>query len=100
MPSVAAERLHDRLALGPVAKRAQQLLLEGLHPAKDEVFLGREVVEHRRLGDLRLPGDLGDRHLVEAPLREQPPRRIGDQLPGPLLLQLAKSELGRHRLGS
>jgi hypothetical protein len=83
-----------------VAQRVEELLLERLHPVKDEVFLGREVVEHRRLGDLRLPGDLRHRDRVEAPLGEQPPSRVGDLLPRALLLKFARSECGRHRVGA
>ena len=86
----AAERGEHRLASRPGADRVGQPGAEGLQPPVEQVFLGGEVVEDRRLRDLRLPRNLGDSHPVEPPVGEQPPRGVGDQLPRLLLLQLAK----------
>ena len=79
-----------------VANGLEELLLEGLHLAVDEVFLGGEVVEDRRLGDVGFAGDLGDRDLVEAPLHEEVHRGVADQLAGALLLAFPHSQLGAH----
>jgi hypothetical protein len=83
----AAESGEDGLAGGAFADRLQQCVLEGLHAAVDQVFLGREVVEHGRLRDLGRPGDLGDADLLEAPLGEQPPSGPLEQLPCLLLFR-------------
>src|SRR4029077_1335381 len=88
-----AESSEGRLAGLTVAHGIGQPGAEGLEPRVEQVLLGAEIVEHGRLGDLRLPRDLGDRHLVEAAGRVQPPRGVRDQLPGLLLLQLAKTHL-------
>ena len=85
------KRADDGFSGLPVADAREHLLLECLETAVEKVFLGGEVVEHGRLGDLRLTGDLGHRNRVEAPLGEQPTRRVGDQLPGALLLALPET---------
>jgi hypothetical protein len=87
----APEGGQDRLAYRPRADRLDQPGAEGLEPEEEEVFLVREVVEHRGGGDLGLAGDLGHRHPVEAPVGEQSPSRVGDQLAGLLLLTFAES---------
>src|SRR3954452_7980847 len=91
----ASERGQYRLARRPVADRAQQLVLEGLEPPVDEVFLGREVVEDRLDGDVGGTCDLRDRDGLEAAFAEQAACRLGDQLAG--LLLLALTEPGAHR---
>jgi hypothetical protein len=92
----AGERGEHALAGWSLADRRQQLLLEGLEAAVEEVLLGREVVEDGRRRDLRLPRDLRHGHPVEAALGEQSPGGVGDQLPRALLLALAQTELGGH----
>ena len=88
--------LDDGFSGLPVADAREHLFLECLETAVEKVFLGGEVVEHGRLGDLRLTGDLGHRNGVESPLGEQPPRGVGDQLSGALLLALSETQLGGH----
>src|SRR4029450_2449280 len=46
--------------------------------------------EHRLLGDLGGPGDLGHGDGVEAALGEEAPAGFGDQFPCPVLLALAE----------
>ena len=72
-----------------LADGREQLLLERLEPPVDEVFLGREVVVDRLLGDVGLARHLRDGDPVEAALGEQAPRSLGDQLPHLVLLALA-----------
>lgn len=61
-------------------------------PVQDQVLLGREVPEERRLGDLG-GGHLRDGHGVEPLLQEESDRDVGDSLVHPLLLALAQSDL-------
>ena len=93
MSTKPAKACDDRFVAIPVADRSQELVLERLHAVKDEVFLGRKVVEHGRLGNVRVARDLRDRYVLEPALREQTPRRFGRSLPGALLLALTKSKL-------
>ena len=85
----APDRLQDALAGGALADGVAELLLERLQAPVNEVFLRREVVEHRLLGDLGLARDLGDGDAFEAPLGEPAARDLGDQLARVLLLALA-----------
>jgi hypothetical protein len=55
-----------------VANRGEKLVLERLEAAVDELFLGRKVVEHGRLGDVGFAGDLVDADPLEAALRTNP----------------------------
>src|SRR5262249_40067344 len=91
------ERGEQRLAVGALADRGEQPLLESLEAAKDQVLLAREVVENRLLPHLRFTGDLGDAHLLEAALAEQAAGGFGEQLPRPLFLPLPESQLGCHQ---
>src|SRR5262249_13404192 len=72
--------------------------LERLESEVEHVLLGAEVVEHGRLGDLRVARDLGYGHSVEPAIGEQPPGGVGDELPSPLLLQLTQSHIRRHEI--
>jgi hypothetical protein len=87
------ERIEGRLSRLALADRRQQLLLERLEPAVEEVLLGGEVVEDGRLGYVRRPGDLGDRDAVKPAFCKQVPGRVGYQLPCLLLLALAQPRL-------
>ena len=71
-------------------------MLEGRHPAEEQVFLGREVVEDRDLRYVGGGGDLGHRHTVEAALGEQPLRRLEYGAPRRFLLPLAQPRRGVH----
>jgi hypothetical protein len=93
---VAAEGVQDRLAHRALADGVDQLGLERLHPAVEEVLFGREVVVDRALGDVGGPCHLGHGDRVEAPVAEQPVRRRGDQRPGLALLALSKPRPGAH----
>ena len=42
-------------------------------------------------------GKLGDRDAIEAPLGEQAPRRVGDELPRAQLLALPQAQVRLHR---
>src|SRR5262249_43547854 len=86
----------DRLAGWTVADGSEEIVLEALEPAVDEVFFRREVVEDGRLGDVRFAGDLGDADALEAALGKQPPGGLGDELPSLLLLALAQTQLRAH----
>jgi hypothetical protein len=90
------ERGRDRLAGGTVADRRDQGRLELLQLAVDQIFLGREVVEHGRLGHVGPPGYVHDRHTVEAVLGEKVERRRRDRLPGLLLLAFPQARLSLH----
>jgi hypothetical protein len=89
----ASEGGQGRLPGRPLADGLDQLGPERLQPVEEQVFLGREVVEHRRHRDLGLAGDLGHRDPLEAAVGEQPPGRVGDQLACLLLLALAEAQL-------
>ena len=86
----APEGGQHRLSRIPGGDRFDQPRAEGLEPGEAEVLPGREGVEDGRLGDLRLAGDVGDRHPVEPAVGEQPPRGAGDQLARLLLLAPAE----------
>jgi hypothetical protein len=45
---------------------------------QDQVFLGGEIPEEGRLGDLGRRGDVDDRNVVEAVRQEQRDRGVGD----------------------
>jgi EmrB/QacA subfamily drug resistance transporter len=94
----AREGRQDRLVRVALANRVEEPLLEELHAAEEEVLLCREVVEDGLPRDLGFAGDLIDGDGVEAVLLEQAPRSLGDRLPCPLLLPLAKSCLAVHLL--
>ena len=81
-----------------VADGPQELVLERFHSLVDEVFLGREVVEHRRLGHLRRPGDLGHAHVLETAPGEQLQGSGRDELAGLVLLALPQPEFLIHSL--
>ena len=93
----ATEGLEHRLAGRPVADRGEQLFLEVLEAAVDEVFFGREVVEDGRRRDVGGLRDLGHRDGVEAAFGEQRQRRGGDRLARLLLLPLSQSWVGHRR---
>jgi hypothetical protein len=58
----------------PVADSTAQHL-DGVHrPVQQQVFLAREVFEHRHARHPGLAGDLGHRHRVESTVEEQPGR--------------------------
>ena len=78
------------------ADQRPEPFFEDLHAAVEEIFLGREVVEDRPRRDVGFPGHLGDGDGVEAPLDEEPPRRLRDLHPCLLLLPLPKAEFGGH----
>lgn len=69
-----------------------------LAPVEEQVLLGREVVVHRVDGDVGGPGDLRDRHAVEAAFQEQARGHVGDALPALALLALPQSLGRRHAL--
>ena len=75
----------------PRANGFEQLLLECLEPAVEQVFLRREVVEDRGGRDVGGSCHLRDRHGVEAAFREQRQRRVGNGGAHLLLLSLAES---------
>ena len=85
----AAEGLQDRLAAWAIADRSEELVLEALEAAVDEVFLGWEVVEDGCLGYVGFAGDLGDADRLEAALGEEPSGGVGEQLPGLQLFPLS-----------
>src|SRR5207253_4797651 len=92
----AFEGGEDRFAALALADGVEQLLLEDLHPAEEEVFLRREVVEDCLPRDVGLACDVVDRDGVEAALLEEATRRLGDRAPGLLLLALPKPLLLGH----
>ena len=63
-------------------------------PVEEQVLLGREVVEDRVGRDPGGPGHLDHRDLLEAALGEQAHGGVGQELPGLLLLEFAKSHGG------
>src|SRR6266705_2265638 len=81
---------------GQQAARLGDEALEGRQAAVEEVFLGREVVEHRLARDVGFARDVGDGDGVKAVLLEQAARRLRDQAPGLLLLALAEPWLVIH----
>src|SRR5262249_20831384 len=92
-----AERVENRLADRAVADRGEQLLLERLEAAVEQVFLRREVVEDgcgRHIGCLR---HLGHRDVVEAALCKERQSGVCDGRACLLLLPLAKTG-SRHEL--
>jgi hypothetical protein len=86
----AGEGGQDRFAGPALADRLQQPRLVELQAAVEEVFFGREVVEHGLARDVGGAGDVGDGDGVEAMLLEQAPRGLRDQAPGLQLLALAE----------
>src|SRR5258708_12670577 len=64
----AAERAQRRLPPRAAAHRLDQLLFKKLHPAVEEVFLGREIVEDCYLRDIAPPRDLAHVTPITAPL--------------------------------
>ena len=89
----AAQRSEDRLAGTTASNRLTQRLFARRHLVEEEVFLRREVVEDRLLGDARLGRDLGDGNVVEAALDEEAHRRIRNLPPRLLFLRLAQPHL-------
>lgn len=61
-----AEGGEHALPRRPVAHGGEQLALERLQPAVDEVLLRWEVLEDGRDGDVSRLGDLRDAHVLEA----------------------------------
>jgi len=90
------EGREDGLPRLPRANGLEQLGLEDLHLVVEEVLLRGEVVEDRPFRHVGGAGDLGNRHLVEATLREQAPGRLGDPRPPLLLLSLSEAQLDTH----
>ncbi|MCO5606194.1 hypothetical protein L7F22_060381 [Adiantum nelumboides] len=77
-----------------VAHRGHQLgLLFGVL-VEQQRLLAAEVLEQRGDRDVRGLGDLGDGHLVEAPVEEQAQRGVRDALAGGGLLAFAASGRG------
>jgi hypothetical protein len=64
----APEGGQHRFAGRTVSKGVDELLLEDLHAAVEEVFLGREVVEDGPDGDACIAGDLCHSDRVESAL--------------------------------
>ena len=73
----------------PAADCVEEALLEELHPAVEQVFLGGEVVEDGDLRHVGGPRHLGHSDLIEASVGEQAASRLGDELARLLLLALA-----------
>ncbi len=94
-PEVAVQRRHRPDAGLTVTYDACRLALVLRKPVKHQVFLGGEVPEESRLGDLGPRGDAVDRDAVEAALQEQRDGRVSNGvarpplLPGPQSRQLA-----------
>lgn len=95
-----AERGQQRLLGRAFAQGGDQGLLMRGHPVIDQVFLGPEVVEDGRLGDLGNPGDLGDGDPFEAVLEEQRECGVGDLPPSPPLLAFPQARLGAQGYAS
>ena len=88
------ERVDDGRARRALADRRQELVLEDLEAAVDEILLAREVVEDGRRRDLGRARDVGHGDGVEAARGEELHRRRRDRLTRPLLLPLAQPLLG------
>ena len=86
-----AERVEDRLAVGPRPDRLRERPRALGDLVEEEILLRREVIEDRLLRHAGLGGDLGDGNLVEATLDEQAHRHVGDLLPGRELLRLPQA---------
>ena len=74
------------------ADGSEQLRLERLQAAVEEILLGRKVVEDRLHGDIGLAGNIRDRRGFEPALDEQPPRGLGDRPARALLLALTPAQ--------
>ena len=92
----AAEGLDRGLATRTGAHRLEEVLLEELHPSVEQVFFGREVVEHRDLGDVGGAGNLRHGHVLETPPGEQSSGAVEDGLPGLLFLARPEPDLCEH----
>ncbi|BFO18531.1 hypothetical protein SHKM778_49190 [Streptomyces sp. KM77-8] len=73
-----------RRALGDVRRVPLPLVVR--EPVQYQVFLGGEVPEEGRLGDLGGRGDVVDRDAVEAVLQEQRDGRVADGVSRPFPL--------------
>ena len=76
------------------ADQVAQPILNLLLAVGDQLFLGREVVVDRLLGDLGLARHVADRDMFVAALGEQAGRGVGDEPAGARLLELAQSGSG------
>ncbi len=100
---VPARRVEHGLAGTAARDDAGQPRDDLVVPVEDQVLFEREVIGHGHLGDVRRPGHLDDRHLLEAALDEHPRRHGRDLLAHLPLLALpqpgfvaASSGLIRH----
>lgn len=95
-PEVSVQRRH-RFDAGPaVTYDACCLALVIRKPVQHQVFLGGEVPEEGRLGDLGRRGDVVDRDAVEAALQEQRDGRVADGVARLLLLAGPQSRRLAH----
>src|SRR5262249_36060150 len=90
-PGDGGDRVGDRRRVAGagrlLAQRGDEVVEEGV-VGEDQFVLGTEIDEQRLDRHVRGVGDLRDGDVVEAPLLEQPGRRLDDGGPGQDLLPL------------